>query len=609
MKPMLLTYVEQLPVGEHWIYEVKYDGFRSLLFLDENELKLISRNNNELTSLFPEMKNLSPHFFERIKPYLPILLDGEIVYLQNLYKSDFSTVQRRSKLRLENQIEKFCKQLPCQFIAFDLLQYKGEDIRSFSLIERKKLLHQMFESIKPTEPIQKIETFDDQKKIWELVSLYNSEGIVAKHKKSRWESGTRSKQWVKVKNWRTVTVIVTKFNETNGYFHGSVYNHQSELEEVTIFRHGLSEEEEKTFISFFKEKGRKINNTIWELPPSICADLLCIDFDGTKLREPRFSKFRFDIPLEDVTWRKMVRQLNPLPNKVQITHPDKPIWPKYEIVKDDFLYYLQQVSPFLLPFLQNRLLTAIRYPHGMLRDERFYQKNAPSYKPNFVPTMKKEDIEYILCNDIETLIWLGNQLVLEFHIPFQTVDTKWPTEIVFDLDPPSINEFSLAIEAALRIKEILDQLNIPSFVKTSGNKGLQIYIPLRKNTFSYDETRIFTEFISLYVCEQEPQWFTVERMKKKRGKKLYLDYVQHGEGKTIIAPYSTRGNEGAFVATPLYWNEVNNALHPSQFTIETVMERIRYNGNPFQHFFNTTADDNLKIVIDHLKTIKKGASK
>lgn len=602
MKPMLLTYVDNIPEGDNWIYEVKYDGFRSLLFWDQ-KLKLISRNNNDLTLLFPEILAFSEKIFEIVKPYLPIALDGEIVYLQNIYRSDFSIVQKRSKLRLENQIEKFSKQLPCQFIAFDVLQFKGKDVRSLPLVERKKLLDEFFKEIHHT-PLQKIEVFNDAKSILEVVNNNNSEGIVAKSKKSFWESGVRSKEWLKCKNWRIVTVILTKYNETNGYFHGSVYNEKLILNEVAIFRHGFTDDEEKTLVTFIKQRG-KLKDSIWVLPPSICADILCIDFDGAKLREPRFYKFRFDISPDEVTWRKMLRQLNPLPEKVQITHPDKPIWPKLDIVKDDFLYYLQCVSPYFLPFLKNRLLTAIRFPHGLVSDERFYQKNAPDYKPTFIQTKKVENIEYILCNNLETLIWLGNQLTLEFHIPFQTIDTNCPTEIVFDLDPPSIDEFSLAIEAALMIKEVLDQFKIQTFVKTSGNKGLQIYIPLRKNTFTYEETRVFTEFVALYLCEQQPQWFTVERLKKNRNNKLYIDYVQHGEGKTIIAPYSTRGNEEALVATPLFWEEVTSKLHPTLFSIPAVIERIQNLGNPFQSFFEKRADDNLKIIIDHLKDMKK----
>lgn len=136
--------------------------------------------------------------------------------------------------------------------------------------------------------------------------------------------------------------------------------------------------------------------------------------------------------------------------------------------------------------------------------EKAFIKNAPDYIPDFIETKREEDIDYIVCNDIDSLLWLGNQLALEFHIPFQTIDTKYPTEIVFDLDPPSVEEFSLAIEAALRMKSIFDNFKLLSFIKTSGGKGLQVYIPLPKDTFSYDETRVFTEFVCNFYASRNP---------------------------------------------------------------------------------------------------------
>ncbi|HEX5563921.1 MAG TPA: non-homologous end-joining DNA ligase, partial [Sporosarcina sp.] len=291
-----------------------------------------------------------------------------------------------------------------------------------------------------------------------------------------------------------------------------------------------------------------------------------------------------------------------IPEKVEITHPDKPVWPELGLQKDDFLLYLQTAAPHLLPFLKDRLLTVIRFPHGML-GEGFYQKNVPDYVPDFVQTKVDEDIEYIVCNDLETLLWLGNQLALEMHIPFQTINTKNPTEIVFDLDPPSVNDFSLAVEAAVRMKVIFDQFSLPSYIKTSGGKGLQLYIPLEVDAFTYDDTRVFMKFVCNFLIEQEPQLFTTERLKKNRGNKLYLDYVQHHEGKTIVAPYSTRGNEKGLVATPLRWEEVNGSLRPDAFTIPAVVERLRKEGNPFRDFREKAEGQRLRDVIAHIRDL------
>ncbi|MCT6818604.1 MAG: non-homologous end-joining DNA ligase, partial [Lysinibacillus fusiformis] len=260
----------------------------------------------------------------------------------------------------------------------------------------------------------------------------------------------------------------------------------------------------------------------------------------------------------------------------------------------------QSVSPYLLPFLLDRPLTVIRYPHGV-PGESFYQKSRPDKLPNFVATAMMDEIDYIVCNNLETLLWLGNQLALELHIPFQTRQTMYPTEIVFDLDPPTTDHFSFAIAGALDLKKIIDYFQLQSFVKTSGGKGLQLYIPLPANKFTYEEVRVFTEFVCRFLCQQKPHLYTIERLKKNRHNKLYLDYVQHAEGKTIIAPYSTRGNELGLVATPLHWEEVNDDLKPSYFTIPAVMERVKKITNPFKYFREVGEQQDFQAVLERMK--------
>lgn len=609
MKPMLLSPADTIPKSKEWIYEAKYDGYRCLLLWDGKTPVLQSRNEKDLTHLFPEIIQFCEEIYAEIAPYLPLTFDGELVYLINDFKSEFSSVQSRGKMRNKKMILNNSKTFPCNFIAFDLIRLKGQTFTTVPLVERKEKLQQVFHSTgipltlqhAGKGQIQAIDVFEDADLLWDTIRLNNGEGLIAKKKTSLWTSGQRSNQWLKIKNWRYVTVIVTQYDKKNGFFNGAIYKEGS-LVDITVFRHGLSEEEFQTLVVFFEANGRKTSNTTWELAPSICVDIACIDFDGKKLREPRFHAFRFEIDPEDVNWRMAQRQLHPLPETVQITHPDKPIWPAKNIVKDEYLFYLQQVSSYFLPFLHNRLLTAIRFPHGV-PGESFYQKNAPDYTPSFIKTKQSEDIRFIVCNDLESLLWLGNQLVLEFHIPFQTITTDCPTEIVFDLDPPSVDEFPLAIEAALRMKAIFDHFNLQSLVKTSGGKGLQVYIPLPKDSFSYEETRIFTEFVCHFLCEQEPRWFTIERLKKNRHNKLYLDYVQHAHGKTITAPYSPRGNEQGLIATPLNWFEVNDNLKPSLFPIPAVLDRIKNVGNPFEHFYKIGEEQPFETVLNQLKDL------
>lgn len=605
MKPMLLTEAIEPPKGEEWFYEAKYDGFRCIIQWTEEEPILISRNGNVLNQLFPEIIAYCKDLYKKIKAYLPLTFDGELVFLMNNYKSEFSIVQQRGRMQNKEVIAAHAKSFPCHYVVFDLLQFKGESQANRYLKTRKQQLTTLFTKLKLSTTInyednrrlQAIDVFEDTSAIWHLITTYNGEGLIAKKKTSKWQEDVRTNQWMKIKNWRMVTVIVTKYDKGNGYFQGCVYR-QGELTEVVVFRHGMKNDELNTLIAFFKANGIKQNET-WELEPSICVDIACIDFDGKKLREPRFHAFRLEMDPQECNWQQMHRQLMPIPESVQVTHPNKPVWPEIGITKDSYLHYLQFISPLILPFLRQRPVTLIRFPHGV-SGESFYQKSSPDNLPEFVATEKVSEHHGILCNNLETLLWLGNQLALEIHIPFQTIDTDKPTEIVFDLDPPNVDAFSLAISAARHLKEIFDYFKLQSFVKTSGGKGLQVYIPLPYNTFSYEQVRQFTEFVCRFLCEQKTGLYTIERLKKNRNDRLYLDYVQHAEGKTIISPFSTRGNPMGLVATPLYWDEVNEQLRPELFTIPTVIERIKRVGNPFRNFEAIGEEQDFQAVLQHL---------
>ncbi|WP_262173548.1 DNA ligase D [Saccharococcus sp. Marseille-Q5394] len=607
MKPMLMMDTDELPEGKDWLYETKYDGFRAILQWDKEGIQLFSRNEKLLNDIFPEIIEDCRRIEHMIKPFLPLVFDGELVCLQNDFKSEFAIVQTRGRMRKKEVIAHHSNVFPCQYIVFDLLVLKGKDVSGKVLEKRKVDLKKCFEQVGlPTTVhyrheslIQLIETFTDETELWDRVRLNNGEGAMAKRVKSVWSNEKRTNQWLKVKNWRLVTVIITRYEQVNGFFTGAIYR-DGQLVEITTFKHGMSDEELKTLSELFLKNGRHIGDSVYEIEPSICANINCISFDGKHLREPRFHSFQFEVNPDDCQWRQLLRQVNPIPDKIQITHPDKPVWPKQGLVKDDYLLYLQSAAPFILPFMKERHLTLIRFPHGV-PGEKFYQKSVPDYAPDFVKTSRDEDIDYIVCNDITTLLWLGNQLALEYHIPFQTINTKMPTEIVFDLDPPSVEEFSLSVEAALRLKAIFDQFQLTSFIKTSGGKGLQVYIPLPVDTFTYDDTRIFTKFVSDFLVDQEPQWFTTERLKKNRGNKLYLDYVQHHEGKTIVAPYSPRGNELATVATPLNWEEVGASLRPEQFTIRSVTERMKTIGDPFLEFRKVGDVQPFEVVLEQLR--------
>ncbi|MEM5029860.1 DNA ligase D [Priestia sp. WB3] len=608
MKPMRLTAAHDVPTGADWVYELKYDGFRVILTWDQNEIHLESRAGKRLNEQFPEVIEQCEQLRDHFAPLLPLTFDGELVFLLDEQQSDFARVQQRGRLKNKEAIKLQAERFPCHLIAFDLLRCKGKSLIDLPLMERKTQLQQVFKAAKLPPSVQLehpsllqlIHTDTNSEHMKKLMTTYLAEGLVAKKRTSKWHDNIRSKEWLKVKNWRYVTVIVTRFDKENGYFQGCIYQ-DHHLTEVVQFKHGFSKEEEQTLRTLFQTNGKQTGASAYEIPPSIVASIACISFDGSALREPRFSSFLLDTDPAACTFQQMLKQLYPLPAVIDITHPEKPIVPALHLNKADYLLYLRQTAPYLLPFLRERRLTLIRFPHGA-GDEFFYQKSTPDYAPDYVLTDQADDIAYTVCNDPQTLLWLGNQLAMEFHIPFETRDTNRPAEIVFDLDPPSVNEFHLAIEAAKRIKKLLDGLFLTAFIKTSGGKGLQVYIPLKKNAFTYEETRTFTGFICQFLCEQAPALFTLERLKKKRGNRLYLDYIQHDAGKTIIAPYSPRGNELGLVATPLEWDELHqDGLHPSLFTMPSVIERLKEKGDPFRRMRHLVNDDTFRQVLHRLE--------
>jgi bifunctional non-homologous end joining protein LigD len=614
MKPMLPTLTFDRPDQAGWVYEVKYDGFRAILEWNAEGISLTSRNGTSLLPQFPEIKKFLFEYEKELRPFLPIILDGELVQLENPFKANFSAIQVRGRLKAAKKINEQANKLPCRLMVFDLLMLKGKPLNSTPFQKRKQELLLLFRTIgfelaadaENQQLLQPVLSYEDFNELWENVILFDGEGIVAKHSTSLWEEGKRSLQWLKYKNWKYVSCFVTAYDKNSGYFYVGVYN-DDKIYGIGQVLFGFKPDEKQALGQIIKQNCHTEDDQFIYVDPAICLEVIYLQIYDNQLREPHFNRFRFDLKPDDCTYEKFIFAQKNLPKELEITHPDKPLWDKEHIQKADYILYLREVSPYMLPFLQNRLLTVIRYPHGMF-GEAFYQKNCPDYAPEFVETYVADGINYIMCNNLKTLIWLGNQLAIEFHIPFQTVNSNGPSEIVFDLDPPSRDAFPLAIKAALYIKEVLDQLNLISFIKTSGNKGLQVYLPLPEGGFSYEDTRLFTSFIADYLISRDPDSFTIERMKKKRGSRLYVDYVQHGEGKTIVAPYSIRGNVHAGTATPLYWEEVNEKLDPKNFTLKTALSRIRSQGDPFKDYYHTKTIQPFAPVLDVLKqkTLKKG---
>ncbi|WP_157805634.1 DNA ligase D [Bacillus sp. mrc49] len=612
MKPMLPTYYPEAPVSNDWRYEVKYDGFRAILTIDSDTISIKSRNEKELSTLFPEIVTFIKEM--ELEAYLPLQLDGELVWLTNQAKADFFQIQWRGRLRNPLLISEHAHFSPCRYIAFDLLRIKGKDIRNQSMEDRREWIEKMGKELglpSPPDPadkalVQIIESFDSLNVAMNEVILLDGEGVVAKEIRGTWQEGKRTTAWIKVKNWKAISCFITALHKENGYVSLGVFK-DGKVMKIGSVKNGLSAQNKGILHDLIKRNASGEDAQFFYIQPSICIEVQCLHvYEENELREPQFSQWLLHLDPKECTWEKFVISQYTFPETVQITSRDKPLWTTAgkDVIKVEYLQYLREVSAFFLPFLKEKLLTTIRYPHGTLDQERFFQKNKPDYAPGFIKTYKDEDIEYMLCNDVETLLWFGNQLALEFHAPFQKAGKTKPDEIVLDLDPPSIEYFSLAIKAAQEIKKVMDSLRMEAFVKTSGNKGLQVHIPLPEDQFTYQETRIFTDFLGHYLTSSHPNDFTMERLKVNRHNRLYLDFIQHSEGKTIIVPYSPRGNDFAGVATPLFWEEVDEDLQLKNFTILTVPPRIKRDGCAFREYRHVDNGTAFQDVLAFLKQKK-----
>ncbi|TVX91814.1 non-homologous end-joining DNA ligase [Paenibacillus agilis] len=263
-------------------------------------------------------------------------------------------------------------------------------------------------------------------------------------------------------------------------------------------------------------------------------------------------------------------------HEVKLSNPNKLLWPDLHITKADYLMKLLQLAPYLLPACANRYLTTIRYPGG-IPGESFYQKNCPDSAPDFVETATYGDIRYVLLNNTATLLWLANLACIEFHPSLHTVNNPLPEQWIIDLDP-SVSVEPRIMEAAKLVGELLSSLGISSIPKTSGATGVQIIVPISKGP-TFDELKGLGLFVARYLCDRHPDLFTIERLKKHRGTRIYIDYAQHDAGRTIAAAYTPRATPYASVSMPLTWEEVSRNPSPQHFTLLNAAERLNQVGN------------------------------
>jgi bifunctional non-homologous end joining protein LigD len=273
--------------------------------------------------------------------------------------------------------------------------------------------------------------------------------------------------------------------------------------------------------------------------------------------------------------------------KVKFSNLDKILYPELKLTKKDIIEYYIRIAPKMLPFIRRRALVRTRYPDGIY-EERFYEKNAPKSTPNWVKTFTKhspsaqKDTNYVVCDDLDTLVWLANLAALELHIPLSKINkpTK-PDLVLFDLDPEPPAGIKETIETAYLVKEKLESINLKSYPKASGKKGIHVIVPI-KPVYSFEQTKKFAHNIGKRLAK-EHEYIVSERSQTKDPGNVLIDYPQNSERATMIAPYSLRPTKEATVSIPLEWKELSS-LRPSDWNYYSVLER---NNEAWKELWNT----------------------
>ncbi|KTD71321.1 non-homologous end-joining DNA ligase [Legionella tucsonensis] len=274
---------------------------------------------------------------------------------------------------------------------------------------------------------------------------------------------------------------------------------------------------------------------------------------------------------------------------VDISHPDKLLYPEDSISKREVAEYFYKIAEYLLPFVQNRPLSLKRYPDG-INQEGFYNKHRPDYFPDFikqftVPTVQNNSkINMIGIHSKKALVYLAGQNTLELHSSLSTISSiEKPDQIIFDLDPQD-DDFEKVRDAALALKKLLDEFELTTFVKTSGSRGLHIHLPI-KTHYKFDKIKKISRKIAEKLHQRQPQITTLEQRKNKRGNKVFIDFLRNDYAMTAIVPYSLRAQKGAPVATPLEWEELNDSsLHPKSYHLKNIFQRLGKKENPWKNF-------------------------
>lgn len=600
--------------NKDWLFEIKWDGYRAVAEKKDDNILLYSRTGTSFQQTYP----IVAHQLKRINA--DAVLDGEIVVLNDEGKPDFQLLQHYS----ENQDR------PIQFQVFDLLELNGHDTTGLPLINRKELLKRII-------PKDEVIKFSDHilemgKSFFKVSKENNLEGIIAKKIDSKYYPGKRTSEWLKIKNHKTAEGIIAGYTEPSGsrnYFGALILaaNDGNVFKYIGHTGTGFSEKTLKEMYDLlqplvqkkspFVEKIKTNSPVTWVKPKIICEVKYTEVTADDKFRHPVFLHLRDDKSKNEITMnniknviitskkeKKVMPENRSLKNKkasnqtekiyrfgkikVKVTNIDKVYFPEEGLTKGEVIEYYISMADYILPYLKGRPESLLRNPNG-IHAQSFFHKDAADNAPAFVKNQEiysesnKKEINYIICDNLPTLVYLNNLGCIEINPWHSTLKSlENPDYMIIDIDPSEENTFDQVIEVALSVKEILNKAGAESYCKTSGASGLHVYVPTAKK-YTYEQIKDFAYLVCVMVNSKLKDFTTLERNLKKRGnKQIYLDYLQNRWGQTIASVYSLRPKPGATVSTPLLWKEVKKGLSPKEFTTYNTLKRVKKMGDIFK---------------------------
>ncbi len=592
--PMLATLTEQPFDGKDWVFEVKWDGYRIIAQKQGTDLRLYSRNNKTYTDEFPAIAS------ELRELPFDVILDGELVAVDENGVSQFQLLQNYMR----------DKNAELVYYVFDVVYCDGRDLHALPLSRRKEILKQI---LPKSEVIRLSEDIPEQGKTFFKAAKDNGlEGMIAKRLDSTYQFGRRGRDWLKIKAIREQEAVICGFTEPRGSrkLLGALILGLYEDDGLRYIGHtggGFDEQSLKDMYARlkplrtdrcpFKVKPKTNAPVTWVKPQLMCQVKFQEWTGDGNMRQPIFLGMREDKKSREVRKevaqatstivgekpdRKAMPKVSADPARLKLTNLDKIYWPKEGLTKGDMINYYRTVMPHILPYLKGRPMVLRRHPNG-IEGGSFFHKNMET-TPGWIKTApihsdSKDIINYLICEKEDDVLYMANLGCIEMSPWPSTIDrVNYPDYMVLDLDPGPNVGFEALIDVALQSKKVLDRAAIPGLCKTSGGRGLHIYVPCQKK-YTYEQITDFAQVLCMVINRELPKITSLERSPQKRKSEVYLDYLQNHYGATMAAVYSVRPRPGATVSTPLEWQEVRRGLDPTAFDIKTVPVRLKKKGD------------------------------